>query len=70
MATTDAERWPVDPIADWQDTRDTLHLYAQVVSKLRLANEPRRNHFIFMNGGPGTVQAPRALEAFGEFAEK
>jgi len=25
---------------------------------------------ILMNGGPGTVHAPRALEAFREFAQK
>lgn len=45
MPTTDAERWPSIPVADWQDTRDTLHLYTQVVGKVRLANEPRLNHW-------------------------
>src|SRR3954452_11885949 len=39
------ERWPSIPVADWQDTRDTLHLYTQVVGKVRLANEPRSNHW-------------------------
>ena len=42
---TDTERWPSIPVADWQDTRDTLHLYTQVVGKVRLANEPRVNHW-------------------------
>lgn len=42
---TDTERWPSIPVADWQDTRDTLHLYTQVVGKVRLANEPHLNHW-------------------------
>lgn len=45
MAATPFERWPAIPIADWQDTRDTLHLYTQVIGKVRLANEPHRNHW-------------------------
>lgn len=45
MSTTSAGRWPSIPVADWQDTRDTLHLYTQVVGKIRLANEPRLNHW-------------------------
>jgi hypothetical protein len=42
---TEAGRWPSIPVAGWQDTRDTLHLYTQVVGKVRLANEPRLNHW-------------------------
>lgn len=38
-------RWPAIPVADWQDTRDTLQLYTQVVGKVRLANEPLSNHW-------------------------
>ena len=45
MATTHLERWPQIPVADWQDTRDTLHLYTQVIGKIRLANEPLLNHW-------------------------
>lgn len=37
--------WPVIPVSDWQDTRDTLQLYLQVVGKIRLANEPLSNHW-------------------------
>jgi hypothetical protein len=33
------------PVSSWQDTRDTLHLYTQVVGKVRLANEPLVNHW-------------------------
>lgn len=42
---TDTQRWPSLRVADWQDTRDTLHLYTQVVGKIRLANEPHNNHW-------------------------
>src|SRR3954452_18556846 len=45
MATTRGERWPSIPLADWQDTRDTLQLYTQVVGKIRLANESPVNHW-------------------------
>lgn len=33
------------PYADWQSTRDTLHLYLQVVGKIRLALHPKLNHW-------------------------
>jgi hypothetical protein len=39
------QRWPSIPVAGWQETRDTLHLYTQVVGKIRLANEPLVNHW-------------------------
>jgi hypothetical protein len=30
---------------DWRPTKDTLHLYCQIVGKVRLASEPPRNHW-------------------------
>lgn len=45
MAPTADLRWPAIPVPGWQDTRDTLHLHAQVVGKVRLANEPLANHW-------------------------
>ena len=45
MASTPRQPWPSIPVADWQDTRDTLQLYTQVVGKVRLANEPFLNHW-------------------------
>ncbi len=38
------ERWPELPYAAWKDTRDTLHLWTQVVGKIRLALTPWLNH--------------------------
>ena len=39
-----AERWPELPYAAWKDTRDTLHLWTQVVGKVRLTLTPWLNH--------------------------
>jgi hypothetical protein len=43
MSAVSGLRWPAIPVAEWCDTRDTLHLYTQVVGKIRLANEPMTN---------------------------
>jgi Family of unknown function (DUF5996) len=32
--------WPALPYAPWRETRDTLHMYTQVVGKVRLALSP------------------------------
>lgn len=40
------ETWPVlPPLADWQDTFDTLHRWTQIVGKIRLAKTPLVNHW-------------------------
>ncbi|WP_138758260.1 DUF5996 family protein [Modestobacter altitudinis] len=39
------EPWPALPLEQWQDTRDTLHLWTQVVGKIRLALAPAANHW-------------------------
>ena len=38
------ERWPVLPAEAWRDTRETLHLWTQIVGKIRLALTPWLNH--------------------------
>lgn len=45
MAASEVSRWPSIPVRHWEDTRDTLQLYTQVVGKIRLANEPLLNHW-------------------------
>ncbi|HKE73829.1 MAG TPA: DUF5996 family protein [Acidimicrobiales bacterium] len=37
--------WPELTLADWDDTRVTLHMWTQVVGKVRLALEPMVNHW-------------------------
>jgi hypothetical protein len=32
-------------LADWRPTKDTLHLYCQIIGKIRLATTPPRNHW-------------------------
>src|ERR671910_566633 len=39
------EVWPALPLAAWQDTYTTLHMWTQVVGKICLALTPRTNHF-------------------------
>lgn len=39
------ERWPALPLAQWEDTRATLHLWTQIVGKVRLALAPMVNHW-------------------------
>jgi hypothetical protein len=46
FATNDADRdaWPSLPFAEWKDTYATLHMWTQIVGKLRLARTPWINH--------------------------
>ena len=44
MTPSDAAEWPELPYADWVETRDTLHLWTQVVGKIRLVQTPWLNH--------------------------
>jgi Family of unknown function (DUF5996) len=37
--------WPALPLAQWQGTYDSLHLWTQVVGKIRMALSPPQNHF-------------------------
>ena len=39
-----ATDWPDLPYADWRDTAATLHLWTQIVGKIRLALTPWVNH--------------------------
>ncbi len=40
-----SERWPVLPLAEWQDTYATLHMWMQIVGKVRLALCANINHW-------------------------
>lgn len=39
------EDWPELPLAAWQDTYSTLHMWSQIVGKVRLALSPKLNHW-------------------------
>src|SRR5215467_1409401 len=40
-----SECWPVLRLADWKDTYATLHMWTQIVGKIRLELTPRVNHW-------------------------
>ena len=40
-----ATAWPPLPLDGWKETRDTLHMWTQVIGKIRLALSPRLNHW-------------------------
>src|SRR5436305_14900879 len=39
------QAWPPLPLREWRDTCETLHLWTQVVGKVRLALSPHFNHW-------------------------
>jgi len=42
---TQEERWPALPFAEWKDTYATLHMWTQIVGKVRFALTPNINHY-------------------------
>jgi Family of unknown function (DUF5996) len=44
MASSYTGPWPELPAAAWRETRETLHLWTQIVGKIRLARTPWLNH--------------------------
>jgi hypothetical protein len=45
MSSPSSSPWPDLTLTAWEDTRDTFHLWTQVVGKVRLDLEPMRNHW-------------------------
>ena len=45
LEPSQVEIWPPLPLAAWQDTYETLHLWTQIVGKVRLALSPPINHW-------------------------
>ncbi len=72
-----AESWPSLPLEAWQATYDTLHLWAQIVGKTRLALAPMQNHWwqaalYVTSRGLGTSPMPyreRVLEVDFDFID-
>lgn len=58
------ELFPPIPLEQWRDSKETLHRFAQVIGKIRLASSPRRNHWWnvpFHVTGQGTTTRPMGL---------
>jgi hypothetical protein len=76
---TDPESWPAIPFDAWRDTHATLHMWLQIVGKVRLALMPRVNHWwsaaLYLSArgvttGPMPVPASdRQLEITFDFLE-
>jgi hypothetical protein len=41
----DTRAWPELTLSEWEDTRDTLHMWTQVVGKIRMRLTPMINHW-------------------------
>jgi hypothetical protein len=42
---TQSDSWPALPLAEWKDTYATLHMWTQIIGKVRLALSPPINHW-------------------------
>jgi hypothetical protein len=42
---TPANIWPELPLAEWKDTYETLHMWTQIIGKIRLKLTPLENHW-------------------------
>ena len=45
LVTTETPVFPSMPLAEWAATKETLHRFAQIVGKIRLAQSPPQNHW-------------------------
>jgi hypothetical protein len=71
------EMWPALPLEAWKDTRDTLHMWTQIVGKTRLALTPLVNHWwnvpLYVSARGLTTTAipfgPRAFEVEFDFLD-
>src|SRR5229473_2909597 len=69
--------WPALPLSSWNDTRATLHMWTQIVGKVRLALTPKVNHWwnvpLYVSSrGLTTSQMPygdRAFELWFDFID-
>jgi len=64
-----SDRWPPLPLSEWQDTYRTLHMWTQIVGKIRLTLSPSVNHWwhvaLYVNShGLTTGPVPYALGFF------
>ena len=65
----DVELWPELPFSEWEDTFHTLHMWTQIVGKVRLRLTPKLNHWwnvaLYVNArGLTTSLIPYESKAF------
>jgi uncharacterized protein DUF5996 len=54
MTNGGSEPWPALPYQEWEPTKQTVHRYAQIVGKIRMALVPFRNHWWHVTLLPAT----------------
>ena len=71
MATRDqqSEAWPALPFSEWKETCATLHMWTQIVGKIRLSLTPWTNHswhvtLYLTSRGLTTSPIPYGMETF------
>src|SRR5262245_4220596 len=45
LDSQDSEYWPALPLSDWLDTYQTVHMWTQILGKIRMALSPKLNHW-------------------------
>jgi len=65
----DAEAWPALPLEAWTETCDTLHMWTQIIGKVRLKLTPHLNHwwevpFYLTSRGLTTTPMPTGARTF------
>jgi hypothetical protein len=68
-ATGSREVWPKLRVEDWTQTKDTVHMWTQIVGKIRMAHAPMLNHWwqvtLYVTPrGLTTSKIPYGSEAF------
>jgi Family of unknown function (DUF5996) len=65
---SDPQQWPALPLEEWKDTYRTLHMWTQIVGKVRMALTPPMNHWwhttLYVNSRgltTGPVPYPRGV---------
>ncbi len=53
--TANDYEFPPLPLQEWKDTKDTLHLFAQIIGKIRLHQHPKLNHWWHVTLYPSSV---------------
>ncbi len=60
------ERWPALPLAEWQATLDTLHMWLQVIGKITLELTPYRNQWWHIGLHPTARGMVTGIIPYGE----
>jgi hypothetical protein len=66
LSEAERDAWPALPYFAWQETCTTLHLWTQIVGKIRLSLTPWLNHFwhVALPAMPEIAPTPRSNPGF------